>query len=109
LMFIKAAQASEIGPGQMKMAKAGSREVLIANVDGRYYAISHMCTHAGGSLSEGTLRGSFVTCPNHGCVFDVTNGRAVQGPQIAFAKFKARNELTYRVKLEGGDILVGID
>lgn len=104
--FVKVASASEVPAGKMKMVKVGETEVLIANVGGKYYAISNRCTHAGGSLSEGSLEGNVVTCPKHGSKFDLTSGKAVQGPKIAFFKLKTKDEQTFEVKADGPDILV---
>jgi 3-phenylpropionate/trans-cinnamate dioxygenase ferredoxin subunit len=104
--FVKVASTSDVPAGKMKMVKVGEDEVLIADVGGKYYAIDNRCTHARGSLSEGSLEGSIVTCPKHGSKFDVTSGKAVQGPKIAFFKLKAKDERTFEIKVEGPDILV---
>jgi len=104
--FVKVASTSEVPAGKMKMVNVGENEVLIANVGGKYYAIGNRCTHSGGSLSDGSLEGNVVTCPKHGSKFDVTSGRAVQGPKIAFFKLKAKDEQNFEVKVNGSDILV---
>ena len=47
-----------------------------------------------GSIGEGTLDGSTVTCPWHGSQFNVCTGAAIKGP--------AKDPLaTYRVTVEG--------
>jgi len=56
------------------MVVVGGKEVLLANVDGSYFAIANKCTHAGGSLAKGSLEGSIVTCPRHGSQFDLKTG-----------------------------------
>ena len=60
--FVPVARISEIPVGKMKMVKFLDREILIANVNGNYYAIGNKCTHAGGDLSQSTLEGNVVTC-----------------------------------------------
>lgn len=104
--FTKVAKTSEVPAGKMKMVKVDEIEVLIANIGGKYYAIGNRCTHAGGSLSEGSLKDNVVTCPKHGSKFDVTSGKAVQGPKIAFFKLKTKDEQVFEIKVEGTDILV---
>ena len=47
--------------------------------DGRLTAISDICNHKGGPLSEGRLRGEFVTCPWHGWEYSVVTGK---GPAV---------------------------
>ena len=101
MSFIDIAKVDEITPGNMKGATVGGKDILITNIDGRYYAIGGKCTHAGGNLSKGKLEGKIVTCPRHGSKFDVTTGNRVAGPA-------AQNEPKYEVKIEGNSIKVDI-
>lgn len=59
--FTKVAKTPEVPAGKMKMVKVYKIEVLIANIGGKYYAIGNRWTHAGGSLSEGSLKDNVVT------------------------------------------------
>lgn len=109
LGFVKVAETSEIPAGKMKMARLEEKDILIANVNGNYYAIGNRCTHAGGDLSKGSLEGNIVTCPKHGAKFDVTTGKLVSGPKILFMHPKINDESFYEVKVEGKDILLKIE
>ncbi len=51
--YVRVANKSEIGMGKMKKVVLDDREILIANVNGKYYAVDNICTHFGGNLSEG--------------------------------------------------------
>ncbi|MGD0450201.1 MAG: non-heme iron oxygenase ferredoxin subunit [Candidatus Bathyarchaeia archaeon] len=106
MVFEKVAETKEIPSGQMKAVKFGAEEVLIANVNGAYYAIGNICTHQGGNLSKGMLEGNVVTCPKHKSKFDVTNGKVVSPPKILFMHPKINDAKTYTVKVEGTDILL---
>ena len=106
--YIKVANKVELPSNKMIMVIVGGKEVLLANVDGSYYAIANKCTHLGGSLVKGSLDGSIVTCPRHGARFDVKTGQAVADARIGFMKMSVKNEGNYSVKVEGTDILVGI-
>jgi nitrite reductase/ring-hydroxylating ferredoxin subunit len=106
LGFVKVAETSEVPAGKMKMARLEEKEILIANVNGNYYAVGNRCTHAGGDLSKGSLEGSIATCPKHGAKFDVTTGKVVLGPKILFMHPKINDEPSYEVKVEGKDILL---
>jgi nitrite reductase/ring-hydroxylating ferredoxin subunit len=64
MVFEKVAETQEIPSGQMKAIKFGVEEVLVANVNGVYYAIGNVCTHERGNLLKGTLQGNIVTCPS---------------------------------------------
>jgi 3-phenylpropionate/trans-cinnamate dioxygenase ferredoxin component len=106
--YVKVANKAELPPNKMIMVVVGGKEVLLANVDGSYYAIANKCTHLGGSLTNGSLDESIVTCPRHGARFDLKTGKAVAEAKIGFMKVKVKDEESYTVKVEGTDILVGI-
>jgi len=99
--FVKVISTNELPSGSMKGANAGGKPVLIANLEGKYYAIGNVCTHMRCTLTDGTLNGEVVTCPCHGSRFNVKNGSAVGGP----AK---KPEPAYQVKAEGDQILVSV-
>ena len=63
-VFVKIAETSEKPSGQTKSFKIEEKEILVANINGAYYAISNICSHMGGDLSKGTLEGNVVTCPS---------------------------------------------
>ena len=99
---IIACKTSELQPGDMKKVTVDGREIIIVNVDGNYFACNDTCTHAGASLSEGTVDGSTITCGWHGAQFDCTTGK--------LAKFPATiNDLTsYNITTESGDVFIEI-
>jgi nitrite reductase/ring-hydroxylating ferredoxin subunit len=104
--YRKVALKSEIPVGKMRMVKLGDKEVLIVNVKGNCYAINNRCTHAGGDLSQGTLEGNVVECPKHHAKFDVTTGKVVSPPKMAFFHPKIQDEPSYQVKIENEDVLI---
>ena len=108
MTLVKVAETSEIPQGQMKAIKLAEKEILIANVNGNYCAIANRCTHKNGDLSKGSLEGNIVTCPVHGARFDVTTGKAVAGPKIAFFRAKTNDEPSYQVKIEGKDVMINL-
>jgi nitrite reductase/ring-hydroxylating ferredoxin subunit len=71
--FLEAAKVGEIEKGKMKSVELKGIDVLIANVDGRFYAMDDRCGHMSALLSMGKLNGKIVTCPFHYAQFDVTN------------------------------------
>ena len=106
LSFTKVAETTDVPPGSMMMVKINEKELLIANVDGKFYAIDNRCTHMKGDLSKGTLKGKIVTCPVHGSQFNVTTGKNIQGPKILFYRAKTGDLNSYEVKIDGNDVLV---
>ena len=63
-----------LSPGQVTEIIVAGTAIALANVDGTYHALCNTCPHAEGSLGEGALSGSTLTCPYHGWQFDVTSG-----------------------------------
>lgn len=99
--FIKAAAAQAIRPGSMQRVSLDGHHILIANVDGNYYAVDDTCSHEDASLSTGSLRGELVKCPLHGSRFSVRTGKAMEEPACDDLR-------TYAVRVEGDDILVAL-
>ncbi|MGQ9718646.1 MAG: Rieske (2Fe-2S) protein [Nitrososphaerales archaeon] len=97
--FVKITSIKSIPQGHMAGIKVGDKEILIANLEGKFYAVGDKCTHMGCLLSEGTLRGDRVTCPCHFAVFNVKDGSVIKPP----AK---KPLLTYDVVVLGDDIVV---
>lgn len=93
---------SELPPGQMAYADVEGLPVALANVGGQIYAFGDACRHEGGPLSAGLLIDATVTCPWHGWAYDVRTGKSIVPPL-------GLRIPTYPVRLEAGQIWVGID
>ncbi|MFP6871100.1 MAG: non-heme iron oxygenase ferredoxin subunit [Nitrospinota bacterium] len=97
--FKTVANVSEIHSGDMKLVDLAGEAVVVANVDGDYFAFGNECTHVGGSLVEGELEGENVTCPLHATVFNIKSGEALEGPGKEPVP-------TFEVRVEGDDIQI---
>jgi 3-phenylpropionate/trans-cinnamate dioxygenase ferredoxin component len=106
--YVRIAGKSEIALGKMKKITLDDKVILVANVNGNYYAVGNECTHYGGDLSEGVLEGKIVTCPNHKSRFDVTSGKVVSPPVEALSHPDIEDLPTYLVKIDNQDILVKV-
>lgn len=93
------ASKQDIKPGAALQVSLEGKVLALFNIQGKFYAIDDACSHAGGSLAEGPVAGSVVTCPWHGATFDILTGAALSDP--AYEGVKA-----YGVKVEGDNILV---
>jgi 3-phenylpropionate/trans-cinnamate dioxygenase ferredoxin subunit len=74
---------------------------MLIRLGDNYYCIDDVCTHDGGTLSDGQLYGPEIECPRHGARFDVRTGRALCMPAT-------RDTVVHQVKLDGDQILVKI-
>ncbi len=99
--FIKACARAEVADGKGHVVVLNGKQIALFNLGGAFYATDDACTHVGGSLSEGEIEGTVVTCPLHGATFDVTDGRVLGPPAGA--------DLTcYEVKVDGDAVLVKV-
>ncbi len=100
--YVRVAKAADLPPGKMTCVEVAGKRVLVANVDGVYYATDDTCTHEDASLSSGSLSGELVKCPLHGSRFSVRTGEPVEDP--------AEEPLRcFPVDVRDGDVLVGIE
>lgn len=99
--FVKVAKVNEMPPGTAREFQADGKMIALYNVEGKFYALDNVCLHRGGPLGQGTLAGSVVTCPWHGWEYNVASGETVFNDQIKVQAFE--------VKVEGDDILVGLE
>jgi 3-phenylpropionate/trans-cinnamate dioxygenase ferredoxin subunit len=109
MRYVKVAAATELAASNKKLVTVDGAAILLVHADGSYYAVDNTCPHMGGSLFEGKLQGTQVTCPRHGSVFDVADGRVIRPGTLMFIKVKVHDITTYPVRVEGADVLVGIE
>jgi nitrite reductase/ring-hydroxylating ferredoxin subunit len=107
MVKVKVAKKSELAPGTMRGVEANGRKLVLANVDGRIWAMDGVCSHKGGNLAEGTLEGVNVICPVHHSTFDVRTGKVVRNVKIPLIG-KASDLRVYNVSVEGEDIAVDV-
>lgn len=100
--FIKVASVSDIQDGDMISAEVEDGKVIIALLEGEFYAFDEECTHAGCGLSDGDLDGNVIQCPCHGAEFDIRTGEVVSPPAVEPLQI-------YQVRIEGDDILIGYE
>jgi 3-phenylpropionate/trans-cinnamate dioxygenase ferredoxin component len=109
MSLVEVGQVNDVPQGTMKSFLAGTKRVLVSNIEGKFYAINNTCTHMGGDLSKGKLEGKVVTCPRHGSKFDVTTGKSISGPRMGFLKFNTKDEPVFEVKVEDNKIKIAVD
>ena len=100
--FQKVASKDELQEGVLLKVQVRDKEIVLSKIEGKVYAIDNICTHQGGPLNEGELKGYNLKCPWHYAVFDVRNGR------VSDRTVWATNLNSYPVKVNetNGDILI---
>lgn len=95
------ARIGDLREGEMREAKVGDTDVLLANVDGDYFAVAAACTHMGARLVDGILRRRRLICPWHHACFDVATGDVHEPPALDALP-------SYPVTLRGEDVVVTV-
>jgi 3-phenylpropionate/trans-cinnamate dioxygenase ferredoxin subunit len=78
--FEKVAQASDLPDPGKRLVELDDRCVVLLRVGGEFFCLDDVCTHDGGPLADGELRGHELSCPRHGAKFDIRTGRALTMP-----------------------------
>jgi 3-phenylpropionate/trans-cinnamate dioxygenase ferredoxin subunit len=109
MRYLKAADIDALPKGGKLKVTLEDKEILLVNIGGSIYAVSNKCTHMGGSLFDGHLEGTTVTCPRHGTAFDVTTGKVVGPGKLLFAKINPKDLETFSVKTDDTGISIGLE
>ncbi len=95
----KVATKQDLQPGDALCVEVNGQKIALFNVEGNYYALDDTCTHVGGSLSQGEVSATSVTCPWHGAQFELETGNVVRAP--------AQDSVgSYKVIVEGDEIKI---
>ena len=98
--FEFACKLSEMKPNVIKAIEVADRFVVLVMLSGGgVYCIEDVCTHDGGTLSDGELVGNCLVCPRHGAKFDVKTGDAVCMPATV-------GTLSHGVQIRNDDVFV---
>ncbi len=98
--FVKVASLGDLSDGEMTLVNVDGDGIVIASLEGDYYAFDNECTHSSCSLSEGELNGEIIRCPCHGAEFDIRTGEVVNPPAVEPLQI-------YSVMIEDNDIFIG--
>ena len=97
----RAAPLTDLPAGGCKLVEVGGTPVVLARVGDQVYACGSTCSHQGGPLGEGVLRGTRLTCPWHGWMYDVRTGQCLfpqRGGPVA----------SYPVRIAGDEVWVDL-
>lgn len=91
--------AAELPDATPVKAMLGSTALVIVRRGDLVHALKATCSHAGGPLPEGKLRGDTIVCPWHGSAFRLRDGAVIHGPA-------STRQVTYRARIENGQVEV---
>ncbi len=91
---IAAAEVPEETPTKVTF---GATAVMIVRRGDVVHALKETCSHAGGPLSQGELKGDTITCPWHFSTFRLTDGAVRHGPA-------GSRQISYRARINDGQV-----
>lgn len=98
--WTKVAKLADVAEGAAVAVEAGGQQLALYNLGGGdIRCTSNVCTHAFALLTDGWLEDGVIECPLHAGRFDVRTGKGLCAPI-------EEDIATYKVKVEGGEILV---
>jgi nitrite reductase/ring-hydroxylating ferredoxin subunit len=77
----------------------GTTGLVVVRRGDLVWALKETCSHAGGPLAQGTLRGSSIVCPWHASAFRLSDGAVRHGPA-------ATRQVAYRARINGDQVEV---
>jgi nitrite reductase/ring-hydroxylating ferredoxin subunit/ferredoxin-thioredoxin reductase catalytic subunit len=96
---VPVARLEDLADGSVRRVKVGKRDLAVVRVGDDVFALSNVCRHAFGPLSEGFADGHTLICPWHGWRYDVRTG-ATDHPDA--------DVTTYPATVRDGEVLVTV-
>jgi len=97
--YTRIGNVSDFPTGTLRTVIVSEDSILVANVNGKLYAMSNSCTHRGAPLNDGELDHDVVICPWHGGQFNVATGKAINPPPM-------KDLLVFEILIKGSDVLL---
>lgn len=97
--WVKACDTTNVTSGELYGFDHKDKKILLANQNGKIYAVDRICTHAEADLSTGILSEEGIRCPLHLSVFNLENGTPQNPPAEKPLK-------TYNVKIDKNEVYV---
>ena len=97
--LVRVCRVSDLPDPGKGVFEVRGRMIALFHVSGTFWALEDRCTHDGGPLAEGELRGYTIVCPRHGAQFDIRTGQAKTMPAVMATP-------AYKVVVQGDEVFV---
>jgi 3-phenylpropionate/trans-cinnamate dioxygenase ferredoxin subunit len=81
-IWIPGGHVNDLQPGSLQARKFEDVEVVLINAEAELFALRNACLDSILPLSAGSLEGHVLTCPWHGCRYDVRTGEIQNGSRL---------------------------
>lgn len=99
--WVRTVPLDAIGPGKYLRHQIDGLDLLICRIGDGVQIVENLCSHLQQPLDRGRLRGTTITCPVHGGVFDICSGAPLKFPA-------GRPIRVFRAKLIAGVVYVEV-
>lgn len=97
--FTAVMPAADLAEATPTKAALGATSVVLVRRGDVVYALKETCSHAGGPLSQGTLKDDMIVCPWHFSHFRLADGAVRHGPA-------ATRQVRYAARISGDQVEV---
>ncbi len=97
---VRVAAVGDLVDGQARHVKIGKRDIALVRAAGEFFALSDLCRHAFGPLSQGFMEGYHLACPWHGWRYDVRDGSTDHPDSVV---------RTYPVVVRDGEVFITVE
>ena len=101
MKWYKIPDISNTGQPFIKRVKAGGKTLCLVGFEGKIFALSAKCPHAGGDLTGGWCKEGKLICPVHRYSYSLETGKGSEGQNDYIE--------SYPVELKGTAVYVGIN
>jgi 3-phenylpropionate/trans-cinnamate dioxygenase ferredoxin subunit len=77
---VRLCAVDELAEGRPLRVELAEVDVAVVKVDGEFFAIEDLCSHAEYPLSDGEVKGCTLECELHGSRFDLRTGKPTGPP-----------------------------
>lgn len=98
--YVAAGAAADIPEGGYVIIGAGELSILVAKLDGEFFAVENRCSHVSSPLEGGKIRRGRIACPLHGAVYDLRTGASLAGT------LAPRGLRTFPTRVEDGSVTI---
>jgi len=99
---VKIAETKDIPRNTMRVFNLEGIEILVVNVEGKFYAFENRCPHLSYPLYYGSLDGEVLICGFHYAKFNIKTGKSLGAVTHEFLK-------VFRTKIRNSSLLIELN
>lgn len=78
--WVNVLPVDELKPNGHTVVEIDDVQIVVFNLDGKFFALEDLCSHEHFPLSDGDVEGGSIVCALHGAEFCIKTGKALTPP-----------------------------